>query len=425
MGVCSGRCISIALLLISILLHVNDAAAAAFVGEASQRYSVRSDLASSTTAAGDSSHHHRRRVTNTASTSRQDKADHVAAAMAKGVKIARSDILIRSTIASDLPMVAKMLSTAASNNKYHKNNNNNNSWGGLAGMWRARIDQQFAQADIESLLRGRLEALVEGRKAYQKLAPHLVPVTDPHDRVKALWWNSDRLRYRIERASTETGEDNVWRHHNFALTPLDPSWFHHLQMTAQDIATGQVVGFCEVALLSNPLTESKGNNNNNNNNNNHNHNAIPNAPSGTSWTSSSSSSTNGFAPAILNLATAPEWRRMGIATRLLGLAERFAQRQWKSSQLGLYVDKANPAALALYQGRGYYQQAKVTSDNRGEDDRLGDLWYMTKPLLLLSSSSSSSLSTTVVPPTTVEVNGTVSSTRIATTTTTSKKRQEQ
>jgi ribosomal protein S18 acetylase RimI-like enzyme len=117
------------------------------------------------------------------------------------------------------------------------------------------------------------------------------------------------------------------------------------------------MGFCEVAVLWNPVKKV-------------------------------------YSPAIANLATAPAWRRRGVATRLLRTASRFVSIHWSkdsksSPTLGLFVEKENAAALALYEKLGFATSA--TSDG---GDSLGDMWYMTKdlrkqpsPALALSSRS--------------------------------------
>lgn len=306
-------------------------------------------------------------------------------------------IRLRTTVASDLPLVAKMLSTAAVASSSSRNNSHNNTanhyhgdvgvtGSGWWGQWKARLDQHLAQGDIESLLRGRLQALEEGRKAYRRLlvatgttsaSAHVAILGEDDSKalLRVLWAYSDRLRQSIAQASTRTGEDNVWRRHNFALPPPDTSWFYHVQITAEDIRSGQVVGFCEVAMLSNPVLFQQQQQKPSNRVNKPNYKIPENTRRDSTAVviaarteARGSQGRNGssgcddeddvvivaaFSPAITNLATAPEWQRRGIATRLLRFAERFVKWQWKSSQLGLYVSPNNLAALALYQNRGY------------------------------------------------------------------------
>eukprot|EP00527_Entomoneis_sp_CCMP2396_P000752 CAMPEP_0198155992 /NCGR_PEP_ID=MMETSP1443-20131203/69425_1 /TAXON_ID=186043 /ORGANISM="Entomoneis sp., Strain CCMP2396" /LENGTH=370 /DNA_ID=CAMNT_0043822767 /DNA_START=445 /DNA_END=1557 /DNA_ORIENTATION=+ len=295
----------------------------------------------------------------------------------------RNRIRIRQTVESDLAAVAAMLSTAAYND--------NSSSPSLSNPfdWKNQLDQMLARADIGVLLKCRLEALEEGRKAWDRVNVIIPPSNDrnheeekedsednededdiatnkrddANNRLKLMWATSGKLRDRIAKASADTGEDNLWRRHNFALTPQDISWFNHLQMTAEDVHTGQVVGFCEVAMLSNPVLEQR------------------------LLDEDDQQQQPAFSPAITNLVTAPECRRKGIATRMLKLAERIVRDKWQSKQkqqsdddndsterhqpFGLYVEKTNDAAIALYSRLGY---EKTVTCNGG--DRLGELWYM-------------------------------------------------
>jgi ribosomal protein S18 acetylase RimI-like enzyme len=201
------------------------------------------------------------------------------------------------------------------------------------------------------------------------------------NRLKALWATYSEVPALIEKAAQQTGEDNVWQNHNFVLTPTDMNWFNHLQITAQDIATGNVVGFCEVAMLSNPS-------------------AFNDACRITTTTVVLTDNNNikseddddkrrqekQFSPGITNLATSANYRRRGIGTRLLRHVERFVAMYWKAERLGLFVEKDNDAAIALYTKLGY--QSEATCDG---GDILGELWYMVKDLTVMKKVSQSSV----------------------------------
>jgi ribosomal protein S18 acetylase RimI-like enzyme len=226
--------------------------------------------------------------------------------------------------------------------------------------WKTNMDRLLAKADIEALLRCRLQALQEGRKTLGRLEQYFLDNCheDYHRTRLQLLWGNDRFRERVHKASRETGESNVWLNHNFALAPEDTSWLYHLQITAEDAATGQVVGFVEVAMLSNPVqreNESSKNDNRNNNNDD--------------------SCSLVYSPAITNLAVSEDWRRRGIATRLLETAARFARQEWEADEFGLYVEQANSAAIALYQRNGYTVQKSCAARAQ-----LGDMFYMVCPM---------------------------------------------
>jgi ribosomal protein S18 acetylase RimI-like enzyme len=211
--------------------------------------------------------------------------------------------------------------------------------------FKQRVDQLWYKQDIQSLLQVRLQALETGRDQYKRVCRLQVdkPLTMSDQLV--VMWDNDRLRDLVSRASQQTGEPNVWVLHNFALAPLDISWLYHLQLSAVD-DKGVVIGFCEVALLENPLIE-------------------------TNDSAKGDNITERFAPAITNLAVAADWRRRGVASRLLRMARRYAQIYWKTRAMGLYVEKTNEAAMVLYEREGYV--AKTTCDGGA---RLGPMWYM-------------------------------------------------
>jgi ribosomal protein S18 acetylase RimI-like enzyme len=328
-------------------------------------------------------------ATNVRTTTRSKPTTTTAPSQAKNKN---NKIRIRTSQDSDIKSIAEMLSTASVSN----NNNNKNSGGGWSSStlplttinWKVKMDQLWAKADIEALLRARLEAIQEGKRAvarvsdlfstssssydeiemYDDLAAVATTATSSikKDQLYLMWKTNQRLRQCIQRASRETGEDNIWKRHDFATPPLDASWLNHLQMSAIDVESGgQVVGFCEVAMLSNPTSSTLLSVVENDDDDN----------DELCCDVSSSSSMLLFAPAITNLVTALSHRRRGIASRLLRRAERFVQRKWGYTCLGLYVEKENQAAVALYQSLGYQP---VTTCHGG--DQLGELWYMVREL---------------------------------------------
>jgi len=258
---------------------------------------------------------------------------------------------IRRTVESDLPIVASFLSTASVQKG--------------SFSWMERI---WARHDIEGLLKRRLRAVTEGQKAKARL-DHLnsnIYNASMDDKLylEHLWWSSDRLRTEIAAAAKETGEDSVWRRRGTQFPPDSIHWLNHIQMTACTV-DGTVVGFCEVAMLSNPTATAT---------------ASQDEKWLIAWSNSQSNQDDHhnnryYSPAITNLAVAPEYRRQGVGRRLLSRAETYVQRHWKAPALGLYVQDTNAAANALYEQRGYIAQTAV------EDERLGRLWYRSKALL--------------------------------------------
>jgi len=94
-------------------------------------------------------------------------------------------------------------------------------------------------------------------------------------------------------------------------------------------------------------------------------------------------SNGGFIPSISNLCTSPDYRRRGIATRLLNACERYTTTYWEDTDyMGLFVEQDNHAAIALYEKSGY----RVESEAAG-GDLLGPMFHMRKYLKARTDSS--------------------------------------
>jgi ribosomal protein S18 acetylase RimI-like enzyme len=245
-------------------------------------------------------------------------------------------VRIRTTRAADISAIATMLASA-------------NAVMPTKGFFdfQRKLDFMFAKADIEALLRARHAILAQGRQILARFRRE-------HDGDDTSSENALLLRYlwlskheswhnQIEKAIRNTAEPTVWQQHeHFSLAPDHVSWLWHLQISAVD-DDEQAVGFCEVAMLLDPTATNRC-----------------------------------FAPAIANLAVSDQYRRRGIATRLLRSAEQFVRRKWRSDQpfhLGLYVEKSNVAAIQLYRKMGYVQTVSCPGG-----DLLGEMWYMVRAL---------------------------------------------
>lgn len=83
----------------------------------------------------------------------------------------------------------------------------------------------------------------------------------------------------------------------------------------------------------------------------------PAAPVGTVWLGQATDQRSGaLHPYVLMLYVAPDHRRRGIATALLGVAHQWTQQQGHG-QITLQVFSNNQAAQALYQSLGYFPEA--------------------------------------------------------------------
>ncbi|KAJ7190711.1 N-acetyltransferase [Mycena pura] len=87
---------------------------------------------------------------------------------------------------------------------------------------------------------------------------------------------------------------------------------------------------------------------------------------------------------ITVLTVAPEYRRVGLASRLVALLERVSDDAHRGYFVDLYVRCTNDSAIAMYEGMGYsvFRRVREYYDslggNRGRDEE--DAFDMRKPL---------------------------------------------
>ena len=218
---------------------------------------------------------------------------------------------IRSTTENDLAEVASLLASASVGT-------DESQWN-----WKTSMQVLRTRSAMHTLLSSRLEAIKEGQRAAGQVYP-LHNDASESDRLTLLW-SHHGFRRKLEKAATLAKEPHVWSCSDlFCISPPDdPKVLQHAMITAEDVTTGTIVGFCEIAMLALPSSSQ---------------NEVESIAS---------------APTIANLASSTRHRRRGIASSLLKSAKELVQRQWSSDEIALYVDSANEGAISLYSKHGF------------------------------------------------------------------------
>ena len=240
-----------------------------------------------------------------------------------------TSLRIRSTRPSDIEAVSAMLASELLQERPSTEKFN----------FKATMEWLKTKSAIEKLLNSRYQAIQQGQITWQKHASELEEYPKS-DQIRYLW-EQEGVRKKVETAARLSTERHAWQGHNFSLVPEDPSWLQHTMMTAED-ATGSVIGFVEIAMLTVPGSDESGK--------------------------------KRAAPAIVNLVTSQQHRRQGIASKLLTSAERFVLQHYpKEETLNLYVEENNLGALQLYLSKGFSRVGSMEMST-------GRQWYMTRPL---------------------------------------------
>ena len=301
---------------------------------------------------------------------------------------------IRRARVADLDAISTMLAMESVPSKHTHNWND--------GMKRLR-----AKSELTRQLYHRLAALEAGRDTASRLkeqytlppddGDYLCSLSDDYDACHQLWRNGN-FRSKVETAVAHSQENNAWGVHNFDLAP-SIDLLNHVMMSVVDLSSGEVVGFCEVALLPCPSVDTPCVAYDGTSRTRHlqfaqdtelgtqddtpgitcshaydySSHVTQMINKETTWSFGEHSSHHDeevgsimFAPAIVNLVTSPSHRRMGMASRVLKFASWFTTTKWRSSchdkfsmRLGLYVRPENESALRLYTKEGF---SRISSD---------------------------------------------------------------
>ena len=235
---------------------------------------------------------------------------------------APATVIVRKTTKDDIAQISILLAMASAGNDALDSSN-----------WNTKMQILRDQNTYNKLLSQRLDVLEAGKKAARKAQDALVDEEcifnkDGHtDHRNHFMWYDNAFRQKLERAvkAVDATERHAWHGYNFAIPP-NPSLLQHVMLTAVDANTDTVAGFCEVAMLPSPDDASG-----------HSH----------------------CLPMIANLVTSPDYRRRGVASNLLKSARRYVRCCWgpcDDMPLGLYVERDNTAAKALYARQGFVEE---------------------------------------------------------------------
>lgn len=254
------------------------------------------------------------------------------------------DLRIRSTVEGDIKEIANILTYALLEEEQEDEKTRSTQNHRIPPL---NFKFRITVSAVTALLQSRMDAIKIGHKflvkEYLEECPLEESLTEA-DQLRLLW-NSEKFRTNVEKAALLSNEPHVWKEHNFACAPQSFDWLFHKMITAENVVTGEVVGFGEIAMLSQPSEE------------------------GTTMDISiiqeheeECSLLNIEAvPTIVNLVTSNEYRRCGIGSTIVNSALKYVKKTWPGEVMALYVEEDNIRAINLYERLGFKRQRKVKS----------------------------------------------------------------
>ena len=206
---------------------------------------------------------------------------------------------------------------------------------------------------VAPLLQSRITAIeTGGNVVHNYLAKGTLDNLNEADQLRLLWDN-DSFRQSVEKAASLSNEPHIWKDHNFACAPQSFNWLFHKMVTAENVHTGDIIGFCEVAILSKP---SEGDS----------------SDTGTYDEECRLVDNEPGIPTIVNLVTSADHRRRGVGTTLLNSVLNYVQRSSPTwNEMALYVEEGNTRAIKMYERFGFQKRKMVHSKKQ---------WYMTRQI---------------------------------------------
>eukprot|EP00535_Pseudo-nitzschia_heimii_P006847 CAMPEP_0197188232 /NCGR_PEP_ID=MMETSP1423-20130617/17486_1 /TAXON_ID=476441 /ORGANISM="Pseudo-nitzschia heimii, Strain UNC1101" /LENGTH=326 /DNA_ID=CAMNT_0042640019 /DNA_START=269 /DNA_END=1246 /DNA_ORIENTATION=+ len=212
------------------------------------------------------------------------------------------------------------------------------------------------RSGVAPLIESRMNTIMIGREIMKdNLSKGVLNSLTEAEQLRFLW-SQDKFRNSVENAASLSNEPHIWKEHNFVCAPQGFNWLFHKMITAENTVDGEIIGFCEIAILTKPHKESS---------------EVSTRTLLTDFDEECPLVENlPGVPTIVNLVTSPKYRRRGVGSSIMNSAIKFLQKSsFPRSEIALYVEEDNDAAIRLYERLGFQKIQRVESKKQ---------WYMVR-----------------------------------------------